>query len=513
MRRLLPFILLGSISAQAQDSLKVFWCGAVTDRSVDVRALMNTSVDSVRLEVDVDAAFTSPTYSARTPRDTTGALTSLRVKGLDAGITYHYRFELDGIVDTSAAHIGRFRTTRTGPWSYSFVAGSCNSNSDHPVWEAMRQRDPLFFLSIGDLHYANPNSTDVNVHRQAYLDQVLSRSMAMGLLHQAPLAYVWDDHDFCGDASNAASIGHMSAAQAYREWVPHHPLVHPVSVFQSFTIGRVHFILSDLRSSKSGQQMMDLQQRLWLHEQLRYARNHGLVACWVSPLTWNSIGYPENWGSQPAEREALANFLRNEGIANLFILSGDAHMLAIDSGANTDFSTGTNDPNDHPVFQVAAIAQGGSYKGGTFDQGGYFPNPDIHHGQFGEVFVDDDGTQVCITFKGWRTDSMSVNTSLVDSFTFCRTPVDLMSVAEQQGTGVAPCTLWTSTAVLASLPNASGEGEVVLIDASGRIVRTLATTWNEGLSMVQLGEAPSAGCYFLRLIANDATAIQRLCAP
>ncbi|MBK8338583.1 MAG: alkaline phosphatase D family protein [Flavobacteriales bacterium] len=513
MRCLLPLFLLFAFGSHAQDSLQVFWCGAVTDRSVEVRALLNASVNSVRLEVDVDTAFSSPVHSPSVQRDTSGALTILRVKGLAPGTAYHYRFALDGVVDTAAAHIGHFRTTHPGPWSYSFVAGSCNSNSDHPVWEAMRQRDPLFFLSVGDLHYANPNSMDVNVHRQAYLDQVLSRPMAMGLLHQVPIAYVWDDHDYCGDASDASSIGRMSAAQAYREWIPHNPLTHPISTYQSFTIGRIHFILSDLRSSKTAQQMMDLQQRLWLHDQLRYARNHGLVACWVSPLTWNSAGYPENWGAQPAEREALANFIRNEGINDLFILSGDAHMLAIDSGTNTDFSSGTNDPNDHPVFQVAAIAHGGSYKGGTFDQGGYFPNPDIYHGQFGEVFVDDDGTQVCITFKGWRTDSMSVNTNLINSYSFCRTPVDLASIAQGRATDVDPCTLWTTEAVLASLPGAAGEGEVVLCDASGRILSTHATTWYEGLSMVQLGEPPSPGCYFLRLIANDITAVQRLCAP
>ncbi len=512
-RSALLAILLWSTGLRAQDSLHVFWSGALTPHTIEVRCLASASVDSVRLLVDTDPAFPSPLPTNAVPRDTTGAFTSLRLKGLQPGTTYHYRFALDGTVDTNAFHSGRFTTPQEGPFSFRFVAGSCNSNSDHPVWEAMRARDPLFLLEIGDLHYANPNSLDTNVHQQAYVDQVLTRRPAADLLRHAPIAYVWDDHDFCGNGSDATFIGRISAAQAYRRSVPHYALHHPVSIHQAFTIGRVRFILSDLRSAKDDTHMMDGFQRTWLQSELLYARDHGLVACWVSPLTWNSIGYPENWGCQPAEREALANFLRDAPIPDLFILSGDAHMLAIDSGSNTEFSTGASNPHDYPVFQAAAIAQGGSYKGGTFDQGGHFPNPDIHHGQFGEVQVDDDGTQVCITFKGWRTDSMSTAITPVDSFTFCRTPVDLSSIAETRTHDPSPCTWWTAPEVAVYLPEASGEGQADLVDASGRLVRTLSITWREGVAVLRLGAAPNAGCYFLHLRAQGLSATQRLCAP
>jgi len=513
MRALLLPVLLLPIGLRAQDSLLVFWSGALTPTAIEVRCLANASVDSLRLEVDTDPAFPAPERSATTARDTTGAFTALKLKGLQPGTPYHYRFLLDGVPDTTALHQGGFTTPVDGPFSYTFVAGSCNSWSDHPVWWAMRFRDPLFFLSVGDLHYANPNSLDASVHRQAYGDEVLTHVPAADLLHHVPLAYVWDDHDFCGNGSDATFIGRSSAALAYRQAVPHYPLHHPVSVHQSFTIGRVHFILSDLRSAKDSTHMMDGFQRSWLQGELVYARDHGLVACWVSPLTWNSIGYPENWGCQPVEREALGNFLRDTPIPDLFILSGDAHMLAIDSGTNTDFSTGADNPHGYPVFQVAAIAQGGSYKGGTFDQGGYFPNPDIYHGQFGEVHVEDDGTQVCITFRGWRTDSLSFVTTLVDSFTFCRTPADLSGIAEARTDDPAPCTWWTLPELAVYLPGASGEGQAELVDAAGRLLRTLSINWNEGVAVLRIGEAPASGCYFLRLSANGLAGTQRLCAP
>jgi hypothetical protein len=159
-----------------------------------------------------------------------------------------------------------------------------------------------------------------------------------------------------------------------------------------------------------------------LRQELVQAREAGQLAVWVTSLSWNANGYPENWGSAPNERRILSDFLRDHDIRDLFILCGDAHMLAIDSGENGDFSSGGNNPWYYPVFQAAAINRAGSYKGGTYDQGGYFPNPGQAFGQFGMVHVNDDGSQICITLEGWRTDSMSPNATLINSYTFCRGP-------------------------------------------------------------------------------------------
>lgn len=403
--------------------MKHFWSGELTSSSIHVNAMVDTPCVSVRLVIDDDAQWASPLYSEfGNITDTTGGMVHLERAGLEPGAAYAYRFEVNGVVDTSAAHTGRFRTPEEGPMDFSFVVGSCNSDGNHPVWESMGSSHPLFFLSTGDLHYADPNSLDVQVHRDAYLDHVYLKPPMMGFFHGTPIAYVWDDHDFCGDLSTSASIGKASAARAFRENVPHYPLWDDTAVYQAFTVGRVRFILSDMRSGKTDSVMMSDGQYAWLKSELLLARDSGLVACWATPLSWNAIGYPENWGSQPDERTALSDWMRANGIRDLFILCGDAHMLAIDDGANGDFSTLADSPYRYPVFQAAAINRGGSYKGGTYDQGGYFLNPSDQYGQFGEVIVEDDGSDVCITFNGWRTDSMAAAISLMNTFTFCRQP-------------------------------------------------------------------------------------------
>lgn len=421
--RLLLIALLASQSALAQDSVQVFWSGALGPHSITVKARLSSEQDSVRLAYCPAPCPSGPLYSAYASADSiTDLVVTFPLDGLLPEREYQYRFEVAGSIDVSADRLGRFRTPAEDRGDFSFVFGSCNGMSTHPVWHAMRERDPLFFLSTGDLHYRDPNSNLLDVHRDPYREDLLSFSPMKEFLHDVPIAYVWDDHDFCGNGSDATFFGKSNAARAYRDYVPHYPLHQPISIHQSFTIGRVHFILSDLRSGKTPEAMMNNTQFAWLLSEFLYARDNGLVAAWVTPLTWNSIGYPENWACQPAERTGLNDLLFGLGVKDAFILSGDAHMLAIDDGTHADFSTQQELQYHYPVFQAAAISRFGSYKGGVFNQGGWHANPSLAHGQFGEVVVADDGAEVCITFNGWRTDSMSHEVSLVNTYTFCRTP-------------------------------------------------------------------------------------------
>lgn len=421
--RTVALAFLVPVSLQAQDSVQVFWSGALSPDGIHVRARLSGAADSVRLAYCASPCASGYSYSAYTAADSTNDfVASLMADGLSPGSAYTYRFEVNGALDTAFAHQGRFTTPEVGPTSFSFVHGTCNSISWHPVWQAMAEREPLFFLCPGDLHYRDPNSTDLDLHRAPFREDVLGIAPMRDFLHRTPIAYVWDDHDFCGNGSDGSFLGRYNAARAFREYVPHYPLHSAMGVHQSFTIGRVHFIMSDLRSGKSPQAMMGIEQFAWLLGEFIHARDNGLVACWVSPLTWNSVGYPENWACQPAERTALSDFLYDQEVKNLFILSGDAHMLAIDDGTHADFSSAQDLRYYYPIFQAAAISRDGSYKGGQFNQGGVFPNPSLHAGQFGEVLVEDDGEEVCITFNGWRTDSMSASASVVNSYTFCRTP-------------------------------------------------------------------------------------------
>ena len=115
----------------------------------------------------------------------------------------------------------------------------------------------------------------------------------------------------------------------------------------------------------------------------------------------------DDWSAYAAERLAISDAIASAGVRNLIMVAGDAHMLAVDDGSNTDFSTlaGIAKGNStaragFPLFQVAPLTGYGSSKSGPYSHGcwgyQYFVN---HH--FGIVDVDDgDSSTVCVSFKG-----------------------------------------------------------------------------------------------------------------
>jgi hypothetical protein len=410
----------------ATNEVIYIWGGGLTDTSININAKLTDSSSAVRLMLSTSPQFASPIFSGFYHVDsTTNMMVAMTISGLNPSTRYYYGVEADGIADTSADDVGSFTTLAAGGFSFYFVTGSCCFNSNHAVYDVMRNSQPLFFACMGDLHYGNPNSaTDINVHRNMYETWVLSQPAAAAFFKEVPIDYVWDDHDFSGNDSDSSFVGKANARQAYREYVPHYPLPAGngnAAIYHSFVVGRVHFIFTDLRSERYGNSMMGAQQKAWFKNECVAARDSNQVIAWISSTTWNG-NFVDNWGGFTNERAELANFFRDSMITNMFIICGDAHMLAIDDGTHGDFSTVISNPNVYPIFNAAALNQNGSYKGGTFSEGGAFPNPSLNDGQFGLVQVlDTGGSNICIQFFGFRTDLTGNNIGLINQYVFCRT--------------------------------------------------------------------------------------------
>ena len=410
----------------SQNEVKYIWSGAITHQSANVNAKMSDTSSTIRLLADEDSTFSSPLYSAYYSVDSsTNFMVAMKINFLNPLTKYYYAVESGGLIDSSFDDVGSFKTFATGPFSFSYVIGSCAAESNHKVFDVMKNMSPDFYMNMGDLHYDNPNSAlNINVHRLPYENSVLSKPRLAQLLKKVPIVYMWDDHDFCGNDSDSSFVGKENAILAYHEYVPHYPFAittvtdHPIA--QSFTVGRVHFILTDLRSERDTGQIMSLAQRTWFESECLFARDNNLIIAWLSTYSWSGTG-PDNWFMYPIDRTDINDFLFCNNIQNLFIMSGDAHMLGVDNGVNGNFSSGSCDFYAYPNFQAAALNNGGSYKGGTYSEGGYFMNPDQTYGQFGKVNVVDSGADsICISFEGYRVDSSGASVLLMNSYSFCR---------------------------------------------------------------------------------------------
>jgi hypothetical protein len=390
------------LTAQPVDRVEWLWSGAVTQTGFSVKARLAESGAAARLVVSEDESLAAPVYSPLAPADESGVV-ALRVEGLRPERKYYYAIEVDGSLD-SGRHAS-LRTFPAGRTSFSILVAACaRTGSNGAVFDAMREEDALLYLISGDVNYENITRNDLGRFREAY--QTLLTSPAQAALYgQTPIAYVWDDHDFGGSNSNSTSAAKQAARLAYRESVPHYDLPAgegDAAIYQAFSIASVRFVLLDTRSMRDAEKMpggsdslLGAAQREWLKDELLAAsRSHALVVL-VSGVPWIApdAATRDDWGGYAEEREDIANFIAANGIDNLLFLAGDAHMLAIDDGSNSDYSTGGG--ASFPVMQAGALDRPGSVKGGPYSEGTY-PGA----GQYGLVTFRDNGSALTVDLSG-----------------------------------------------------------------------------------------------------------------
>lgn len=402
------------------------WSGAVTTDSATVKAKMPAVDSGAELLVSTRADLSDPIVVAAEASHATSQIASFRLTGLNPDTHYYYAVRQGQTVYDAADQKGRFRTFAEKPQTFSFVFGACaRTGSNHIVFEKIRQRQPLFFMNIGDLHYENIGTNDPNRFRKAY-DRVFSSPRQNELYRNIPLVHVWDDHDFGPNNSHRHAPGREASRATYREYIPHYPLAFDQAdapIDQAFTVGRARFILSDLRSERDPQdlkdgpdkRMMSEEQLAWFKDQMLQAKAAGQAIFWISSVPWiNKPGLTgDNWGGFRRQRGEIASFFAENKIENLTILCGDAHMLAADDGTNANYSGDPDAPRIR-VIQSAALDRGGSSKGGPFSHG-MFPNSKTEglHGQYALVTVTERGDGLEIAFAGYRVDDAGEETELL----------------------------------------------------------------------------------------------------
>lgn len=394
-----------TLRAVPVDIVQWIWSGGVTADSAVVAARLARDSDAVRLLVATTPDLTGATGVAPDPAGPAAdQVVRFSLAGLAPATRYYYALEAGGRIDRPRQ--GQFTTFGAGPRSFRFAFSSCASTgSNGRVYDAIRELDPAFFLVTGDLHYDNISANDPNRYLQAF-DAIHAAPAQAALYRGIPLVSMWDDHDFGGNSSDRTAPSRTAARTAYRAYLPHYPLPAgdgDAPIYQAFTVGRVRFIMTDSRSERTPvteadgpeKSMLGAAQKAWFKQELLAARDRYPLIVWVSSVPWiGAAGAGDAWGGYATERRELADFIAEHTIGGLAILSGDAHMLAIDDGANSDYAS--NGGAAVPVFQAASLDRRGSTKGGPYS---IAPHPG--GGQFGLMTVaDDGGARITVTWSG-----------------------------------------------------------------------------------------------------------------
>lgn len=395
--------------------------GATTSDGATFVATVDTG--PVRVAVATDEAVSSPVFTTSQAVDAQG-VAKVSITGLSPSTRYWWQVEDNSALDASVT--GQFVTLPPAGSQASFTVGlaSCagaspdfpgdaggelaaSRLSNSPIFDTIRTRalaeNWLQFVHMGDLHYydlengGSPDSTVAN-YRTAY-DDVLSQTNQAGLYRDVAWGYVWDDHDFGPDNSDGTHPDKANAAQVYRERVPHHPLDDLDGIWQSWQIGRVLFVASDVRFYRSpnsdpdgpAKTMLGADQKTWLDGLLGSTPAEVLV--WVMPSQWLGEG-ADTWESFSTERDELVDLLDgHDWLRRTVMVYGDRHATGITSGATNTWggfpvllaasldSTPTPDP-DPDRFDVLAESPGRE--------------------QYGTVSVTDVGTAITVRLAAWR---------------------------------------------------------------------------------------------------------------
>jgi membrane-associated phospholipid phosphatase len=373
------------------DRVEWIWLGALSADGVTVTARL-ARPGTATLDLVADAGGTRRVGPVVAGPD---RLVRFRVAGLSPETAYEATLDVDGRQDPGRGR-ARFRTPGVGPYSFRLALASCaRTGSNGAVFDAIRATDPLLYVNLGDLHYENLTATTPGPFLDAF-DRALGTPAQGALARAVPMAYVWDDHDYGPNDADATAPSRSAARAAYRAAVPHYDVTPgDAPINQAFTIGRVRIVMTDGRSERTATSLLGDEQRRWLIDEVVAASSTHAVVIWVNPTPWIGAATPgaDTWAGFADERRLVADALAAAGVRNLVMVSGDAHMVAIDDGTDTDYSTGR--VGGFPLLQAAALDRPGNVKGGPYSDGA-FPGG----GQFGLVDVVDDGGSVQVRLAG-----------------------------------------------------------------------------------------------------------------
>jgi alkaline phosphatase D len=312
--------------------------GAVTSSEITIWGRLSGAFTG-EIEYDTSIDFTHPsslTLSATKENDYTLKWT---LKGLQPDTRYFYRFRVAGKVpryqrgilpfhaDTAPAEGAKIR--------FRIAFGSCaryQLDREQGIWSTIYQSEPDLFFWLGDNIYGDTLDPDILAEEYRRQRDVTT---LQPMIRTVPQLAVWDDHDF---GLNDYDRRHPRKAEALevfeRYWAnPAYGLPETPGVFFEYHFGGVDFFFLDCRYYRDPNREPDHPektflgkgQREWLKEAL--LRSEAPFKILISGSGWSKGKGPggDSWASYLHERDALFDFIRDNRISGVVLLSGDTH--------------------------------------------------------------------------------------------------------------------------------------------------------------------------------------------
>lgn len=388
-----------------EPTLTIGWVGALTPAGFTVSTKTANATD-VRVKAGTDVGLTTDVaWSILTAPDPS-AWVQHELTGLAPATAYYYAVEMtdgDGVTHLSNV-AGPVKTMPTvgQPASFRAVASSCllSGSAVTTAFDNMLAADPDLALHLGDFHYANSSSTDAATHRGHLESQITGNAGLSALLANVPVVYVKSDHDSGGGNGSLPGAYTAPNRAAHLQIVPHLPQVDPDALYHSFTVGRVKFIVTDDRYTRTTTEYLDSVQVAWLQAELATDEP---VKVWVQSGPWHISDTPtdpasggDKWCDYPDQHADLAAWIEVNAVGRILTVHGDTHSLMADDG--------TNAPGGVAVISASPLFQNTMVRGGPYSHGTWpVLTPGVGGGtasQYGILDFTDTGDEITIALSG-----------------------------------------------------------------------------------------------------------------
>ncbi|QDV25589.1 alkaline phosphatase D family protein [Aureliella helgolandensis] len=263
------------------------------------------------------------------------------VVGLTPDTTYQYQVEKleSGGASLVAGGDSSFHfttvPTERGGQVFKVAFLSCVNDSTDPVWQEMSKHNLDLLCFGGDTPYADTgNLADLrNKHRH-----LLQRPELATLCKSVPLVGTWDDHDFGKNNGNGKSAAGLkeNTRRAFVEYRAQAQYGHgDEGIYQKADGGALEVFLLDARwfsqtepspADPNQSTCFGKEQWQWLLNSLR--RSEAPFKVLLQGQIWQDKKNSEtdDMHTYYAERDALLDFIKHEGISGVVLVGGDIHV-------------------------------------------------------------------------------------------------------------------------------------------------------------------------------------------
>ena len=319
-----PRILQGPMLGDTTSDSTIIWMRASDAHRIEVEYSLDPTMKGAARSVAVNASADQD-YIVRIP-----------LQGLAPATAYSYRVLLDGKPDRYARWPRVFRTLPTGNAPLRLAFGSCARrilDGRQPIFEAIAAAKPDGFFWVGDHVYID------SLAPMAFeYEYQLQRSVpsAQAMLGSVPQWAIWDDHDYgLNNGDRTSPVRELGLATFKKYWAnPAYGLPEAPGVFFRKRMAQVECFFLDGRTYRdpsdqpdgSSKTQLGTVQKAWLKQALR--ESDATFKLLISGGGWATNGgdkFDESWGAYRHERDELFDFIRDESIAGVVLLSGDVH--------------------------------------------------------------------------------------------------------------------------------------------------------------------------------------------